>query len=241
MLFFSICCSTLALIILSGCNTIENKDKEQGQNRISQNSIYYDGNKLDADMTSNVNNNQDDSNEENTIDFSNVDTKTSDISDDNASMNSNSKPIEIASYSTKILTNDSNRYNNIKIVSDRLNGKTLESGQTFSFNETCGPYGKSDGFLEATILLSDGSEEKGYGGGVCQLSSTLYNAVLEANLEIVEHHHHSTAVAYVPKDKDATVSLQSNLDFKFKNNQSYPIKLRTSYDPDNLSVYIDKY
>lgn len=146
----------------------------------------------------------------------------------------------LTSFSTNILTNDDNRYNNIKIVSDRLNNYVLEPGEEFSFNNICGPYGKDDGFLEATILLSDGTEDKGYGGGVCQLSSTLYNAVNNLNLEITEHHHHSTPVAYVPANQDATVSLQSNLDFKFKNTLEYPIKFRTLYDPNNLTVFIDR-
>ncbi len=141
-------------------------------------------------------------------------------------------------YSTQILTTDSNRYNNIKIVADKLNGFILNPGQTFSFNEVCGPYGKDDGFLEATILLSDGTEDKGYGGGVCQLSSTLYNAIKDLNIEITERHHHSSPVAYVPKGEDATVSLQSNLDFKFVNNYEYPIRFETSHTPKSLTVSV---
>lgn len=80
---------------------------------------------------------------------------------------------ELSSFSTKILTNDNNRYNNISIVADRLNNYVLKPGETFSFNKVCGPYGASDGFLEATILLSDGTHDKGYGGGVCASSPLL--------------------------------------------------------------------
>ena len=145
----------------------------------------------------------------------------------------------LATYTTKILTDDTNRYNNIKIVADRLNGLVLKSGEEFSFNENLGPYGKDDGFLEAKILLSNGEESKGYGGGVCQLSSTLYNAVKDLKgIEITEHHHHSAPVSYVPKNQDATVSLQSGLDFKFKNNNNFPLKFETSCDPNNLTVTI---
>lgn len=151
------------------------------------------------------------------------------------------EPSKLATYSTPILTDDENRYNNIKIVSDRLDGFVLEPGKEFSFNEKLGPYGKDDGFLEAKILLSNGTESIGYGGGVCQLSTTLYNAIKELNgIEITEHHHHSAPVAYVPKNQDATVSLQSNLDFKFKNNNNYAIKFETMYDPDTLTVIVYK-
>ena len=158
------------------------------------------------------------------------------------SNSSNTDTDRLATYSTQILTSDNNRYNNIKIVADRLNGFVLEPGEEFSFNHELGPYGKDDGFLEAKILLSNGKESKGYGGGVCQLSTTLYNAVkLVDGLEITEHHSHSTPVAYVPENQDATVSLQSNLDFKFKNNNDFPLRFETTHNPNNLTVTIYKY
>lgn len=150
-------------------------------------------------------------------------------------------PSLLSSYSTKILTTDENRYNNIKIVADKLNGFVLEPSSGFSFNDKLGPYGKDDGFLEAKILLSNGEESTGYGGGVCQLSTTLYNAVKDLeDIEITEHHNHSVPVAYAPKNQDATVSLQSGLDFKFINNYSYPIRFETSHNPDELTVKVYK-
>lgn len=94
--------------------------------------------------------------------------------------------------------------------------------------------------MEANILLSDGSHDKGYGGGVCQLSSTLYNAVKNLDVKITERHNHSVPVAYAPKNEDATVSLQSNLDFKFVNNSSKSLKFITSHDPDNLKVVVEE-
>ena len=148
-------------------------------------------------------------------------------------------PSLLSSYSTKILTDDENRYNNIKIVADKLNGFILAPGTDFSFNDELGPYGKDNGFLEAKILLSNGKESTGYGGGVCQLSTTLYNAVKDLeDIKITEHHNHSTPVAYAPKNQDATVSLQSGLDFKFINNYDYPLRFETSHDPNNLTVKI---
>lgn len=150
-------------------------------------------------------------------------------------------PSLLSSYSTQILTTDENRYNNIKIVADKLNGFVLEPGSGFSFNDELGPYGKDDGFLEAKILLSNGEESTGYGGGVCQLSTTLYNAVKDLeNIEITEHHNHSTPVAYAPKNQDATVSLQSGLDFKFINNYDHPIRFETIHNPNKLTVKVFK-
>ena len=147
----------------------------------------------------------------------------------------------LSSYSTQILTTDKNRYNNIKIVADKLNGFVLEPSSGFSFNDELGPYGKDNGFLEAKILLSNGEESTGYGGGVCQLSTTLYNAVKDLeDIEITEHHNHSVPVAYAPKNQDATVSLQSGLDFKFINNYSYPIRFETVHTPNKLTVKVYK-
>lgn len=144
----------------------------------------------------------------------------------------------LATYTTKILTSDPNRYHNITIVRNRLNGYVLKDGDTFSYNEVCGPYGPSDGFKEATILLSNGKHDKGYGGGVCQLSSTLYNAVKNLKIDITERHHHSVPVAYVPKNEDATVSLQSNLDFKFKNTSGKNLKFSSSSTENSLTVSV---
>ena len=86
-------------------------------------------------------------------------------------------------------------------------------------------------------MLSDGSKDKGYGGGVCQLSSTLYNVVKNIdNVEITERHHHSAPVEYVPEGEDATVSLQSNLDFKFVNNNDFAIRFEANCSNGEVSV-----
>lgn len=144
----------------------------------------------------------------------------------------------LATFTTPILTSDPNRYHNITLVRDKLNGYVLQNNEIFSFNEVCGPYGKDDGFKEATILLSNGKEDKGYGGGVCQLSTTLYNAVKDLDVAITERHHHSTPVAYIKNNEDATVSLQSNLDFKFKNTSGKPLEFKAESTKNSLTVYV---
>lgn len=144
---------------------------------------------------------------------------------------------QLATFSTPLLSSPPERINNLKIVCERLNNYILEPNETFSYNNVTGPFGKDDGFQEATILLSDGSKTKGYGGGVCQLSSTLYNVVKNIeNIDIIERHNHSSPVAYVPENEDATVSLQSDLDFKFMNNNDYPIRFEAVCSNDKVLV-----
>ncbi|MBQ8299042.1 MAG: VanW family protein [Clostridia bacterium] len=239
MKFLCIYIFAILTFLLVGCENKEN-DNIVGLRNNAQDYSSYDVDRLNLDKerlrpedTDNIASDNLNSNES-----TSVDSKVEIVEDTQFDENANISLL--STYSTEILTDDDNRYNNIKIVADRLNNYVLEPGEEFSFNNVCGPYGKDDGFLEATILLSNGEEDKGYGGGVCQLSSTLYNAVNALDLEITEHHHHSSPVAYVPKNQDATVSLQSNLDFKFKNSFDYPIKFRTSHDPNNLTVFIDR-
>ncbi len=114
---------------------------------------------------------------------------------------------ELSSFTTKIYTKDSERQNNIQITCSKLNGTTVENGATFSFTQTIGPATSAKGYQEADIFDSNGNKKKGLGGGNCQISSTLYNAVLEASsLEVIERHEHSNKVPYVKKGKDAAVA-----------------------------------
>ena len=144
----------------------------------------------------------------------------------------------LSTYTSPILTTDKNRYHNITLVRDRLNGYILENNATFSYNQVCGPYGKKDGFKKAMIQIGKGKQKKDYGGGVCQLSSTLYNAVKDLSIDITERHHHSTPVNYVPKNDDATVSLKTGLDFQFINRTGYPIEFSVSSTEKELTVSV---
>lgn len=161
--------------------------------------------------------------------------------EENYTNNTNEEEQMLATYSTPLLSSSDERINNIEIVCERLNNYILQPNETFSYNNVTGPFGPSDGFEEAPILLSDGTKKDGYGGGVCQLSSTLYNVVKNIkDVKITERHHHSVPVSYVPKGEDATVSLQSNLDFKFINNTNYPIKFKASCNNKNVTVWAYK-
>ena len=93
----------------------------------------------------------------------------------------------------------------------------------------------SNGFKEALGFDSDGNKIKIFGGGICQLSSTLYNCTLDANMNITERHPHSRRVYYVPENKDATI-LYGTLDFKFINNRSNDIKILSTSDGSTVTV-----
>ncbi len=146
--------------------------------------------------------------------------------------------IEIASFTSTLYDNEENRVFNITKACQSLNGVVIEPGQEFSFNDTIGPMGEENGYLKATGFDSQGKLIQVSAGGMCQVSSTLYNVALLANLEITERHPHSRRVYYVPADKDATVYYGS-LDLKFINNTDEKIKITA--ENDNYSVTIKMY
>ena len=151
------------------------------------------------------------------------------------------KETDISSFSTKIYTpNDSARQNNITISCSKLNGKIVNPGETFSFCETVGKATPEAGYQKADVFDKNGNTIKGYGGGNCQISSTLYNAVLALpSLTIIERHEHSKEVYYVPLGKDAAVAYGS-IDFKFRNDYDYSIKIYCSNTRDSIDVRIVK-
>lgn len=146
---------------------------------------------------------------------------------------------ELATYSTKLGGSSEGRLTNIRISCEKLNGTVVSNGETFSFCETVGPSTAEEGYKEAPVIVN-GEKVQGLGGGNCQISSTLYNAVLSVpNLTVVERHEHGREVHYVPEGKDAAVSYGS-VDFKFKNEIGNDIKLYFSTDNITLSATIVK-
>ncbi len=146
------------------------------------------------------------------------------------------KEEEIATFSTKIYSSDSARQNNIKITCNTLNGTTVKNGSTFSFCQTVGQASSSKGYQEADIFDHNGTKKKGLGGGNCQVSSTLYNAVLAVpSLLVTERHEHSNSVPYVKKGKDAAVAYGS-YDLKFRNDSGNDIKIKASTDDKNVTI-----
>ena len=135
-------------------------------------------------------------------------------------------PYLISSFSTKYDASNRNRSTNLEIAAEKINGKVLMPGGIFSFNKVVGKRTVEDGYKDAKIY-ADGGVVDGLAGGICQISSTLYNTVLLANLEIVERRNHSYTTSYVAAGRDATV-VYGAIDFQFKNSRSYPIKIEAS-------------
>lgn len=146
---------------------------------------------------------------------------------------------QIATYTTTIYDKDQNRVDNITLANSKLNNYIIKKGEEFSYNNTIGPMDESHGFKKALGFDTDGNKIKISGGGLCQISSTLYNAVLMANLEVIERHPHSRRVYYVPKDKDATI-VYGSLDFKFKNNTDSDIIINATNDNANVTITLKK-
>jgi len=140
----------------------------------------------------------------------------------------------ISAYTTVFNSQDDNRVANIKLAATKVNGYIIYPGKTFSFNDVVGPREKSYGFKEA-MEIADGEFVPGIGGGICQLSSTLYNAVILANLDITERYNHSKTLPYVPAGRDATVAF-GLLDFKFVNNTPEPLMIAAEVKGNELMV-----
>ena len=136
-------------------------------------------------------------------------------------------------------SNNSNRNNNIRQACDNMNGTILNPGDTFSFNEIVGQRTAENGFKEATVILG-GQYEQGLGGGICQVSTTLYNAVMKANLEVVERNSHAWPSDYIAYGLDATVDWP-NLDFKFKNDSDSQIVVVAYWDSSDSRVHCEIY
>ncbi|MCR6545526.1 VanW family protein [Dehalobacterium formicoaceticum] len=145
-------------------------------------------------------------------------------------------PQKIGSFSTNFNASDKERTQNLKLAAQAIHNIELSPGKRFSFNETVGPRTPQRGYEKAGVFVNKELVD-GYGGGICQVSSTLYNAVQNAGLSIVERHSHSLPVSYVPKGKDATVSYGA-LDFKFKNNLETPVSLKTRVEGNKLTIEV---
>lgn len=209
ILFFLILFTT---ICFSGCS--KEDDTKTEVNTIEVNRTSTDISNLNLNDISN-----------NTIN-NNVSTNQADNTSNSSSSKVSNKSEELlAQFSTRIYSTDSARQNNLEITSKKLNGTIVKPNETFSFTKTIGPSSAAKGYEEADIYDSNGNKIKGYGGGNCQVSSTLYNAVQKvSSLEVVERHEHSNTVPYVKEGHDAAVAYGS-VDFKFKNTNNFSIKI----------------
>lgn len=132
----------------------------------------------------------------------------------------------LVSYETPLVDKKAARLHNIDLAIAAIDGLTLPPGETFSFNQTVGARTPQRGYKKAIIFV-EGKKEKGYGGGICQVSSTLYGAALQFGMEVLERHPHEREVDYAPPGKDATVAY-GGFDLKLRNNTTYPIRITCS-------------
>jgi vancomycin resistance protein YoaR len=143
----------------------------------------------------------------------------------------------IASFSTPVDTSDQGKVHNIQLACKKLNGFMLKPNETFSFNHVIGNSNDpQDGWKVSKIILNN-RFVPGYGGGVCQVSTTLFNSAQQAHLQVVERHHHSMNVPYIAKGLDATVAYPY-FDLKFINTHPYPIKIKAYMRHNRLFVSI---
>lgn len=134
----------------------------------------------------------------------------------------------LGTCTTKFARSNTNRNTNIQLATKACNGYVIQPGATFSFNTVVGQRTKARGYKEAGVYVN-GQTDTGVGGGICQVSSTLFNAALESNMTIVARRAHSLPVSYLPRGRDATVSW-GGPELKFKNPYDYPVMIGTYYD-----------
>lgn len=143
---------------------------------------------------------------------------------------------ELSTYTTWYKVSEVDRSHNLSLAASIINGTMVKPGEVFSFNRKVGPRTGTTGYRDALVIVGD-KYEPGIGGGICQVSSTLYNACLLAGLEIIERHNHALAVAYIPLGLDATVAYGLQ-DYQFRNNTDYPVYIRAAAGGGQLTVTI---
>lgn len=129
-----------------------------------------------------------------------------------------------------------NRSYNIKYACSKINGYVLMPGETFSMNEVLGPRTLENGYKDAKVILMDDLVDSP-GGGVCQVTTTLYIAVLKSDLQVVRRTPHTFQIGYVSPGLDATIA-ENYLDFKFRNDKTYPVSLFAEVDGGALNIKV---
>ena len=200
-----------------------------GNNTSDDNKVNYTANKT----SSSIPNENNTSNTENSVQ---PNENPAQPTENSAPQNENQATETVGSeFSTEIKTKSSNRATNIEITCSKLNGTIINAGEEFSFCKSIGVSKESEGYKKADVIVGE-KKIKALGGGNCQVSTTLYNAVLNCpDLEVTERHPHGKKVNYVPEGKDAAIAHGSK-DFRFKNNSSKKLKIYASSDGASVSI-----
>lgn len=169
----------------------------------------------------------------------NINKENKNISNNSSPKNIKPKETKLANCSTPIIIDDNNRDKNLKITADKINGTIVKNGEEFSFNDTVGNPTEEKGYKKAGAF-SNGKKIKTYGGGNCQVSTTIYDTALKVKgIKITERHEHGKSVGYVKEGKDATVAYDY-LDLKFQNNTGHDIKIYANVSNEKVNVKIVK-
>ncbi len=147
-------------------------------------------------------------------------------------------PVALGVFITQILDTEPGRVNNLQRCAEVLSGVTVEPGGEFSFNNTVGQRTSEKGYEEAKILV-DGHRDYAVGGGVCQISSTLFNAAESAGMEILERHNHTGEVHYVEIGRDAAVTFGEQ-DFRFRNPLKDPVRIEITVENTAVKAVLYK-
>ncbi len=145
-------------------------------------------------------------------------------------------PYKLAEYTSTYASSNKTRTENLKVSADKINDICIPDGNVFSFNQTVGKRTVTAGY-ESAKVIKDGEFVDGLGGGVCQVSSTIFECVLRANVEIVARTNHTLEIGYVPLGGDATVQWNSK-DFKFKNTLGTDLRLKMTCSGGKLSCSV---
>ncbi|MBU7007925.1 VanW family protein [Phosphitispora fastidiosa] len=140
----------------------------------------------------------------------------------------------LAQFTTRFNAENTNRSENVRVAAMALNGRMIKQGEFFSFNDVVGPRSQEAGYKNAKIILNNEFID-GLGGGVCQVSSTLYNVLLRAGINVTERHNHSLVVTYVPMGQDAAVAFGAK-DLKFTNNLPCAVIIKASMTRDTVTL-----
>lgn len=224
----------IVLVIIYFSNKNSSNDTNYNSARTSQN-ITYEENNMENTTDTETKEAEDKKEDEN----KEKDSEKDESKDDETKIGKSAKETEIASFTTKIYTKDSGRQNNLSIACSTLNNTTVDNGKTFSFSKTVGRATSGKGYKKADVFRN-GNVIEALGGGLCQVSTTLYNAVLKIpELKVTERHPHSNKVPYIKSGKDAAVSFGAQ-DFKFVNNTGNTIKIKATNTKNNVTIKLLK-
>lgn len=143
---------------------------------------------------------------------------------------------KLGDFETDYSSSVKNRKENIRLAASKFNNMKLNPGDEISFNDVVGEISEKTGFKSATVIVG-GEYESGIGGGICQVSTTLYNSLILSDLEITERHNHSRPIHYVDLGTDAAVA-RGYKDLKFKNNTNNPILILSEANGEKLNFKV---